>query len=272
MRYPDGGGLTAAGGARPGAGAAAGRGDVRGRASTRCRWRGGCGSARSRRTGGGGAGGRRRGRAGLQGRGRGGVQAGRRRSWPGCGRRWTRARRPGGGMRTSGGRWPGSTTLIGRLFHVALHAARARRTCCTGSGVSPQVPARRAAERDEAAIAAWRERDLAEGTRLAAATGAWICFEDEAGQDLRPPKARTWAPPRPHPGGHGVRQGLRAGVGGRADLPQARRAGGRLFYRVRIHRGRKGERRLHVRSRLRRPDRRRAPAAARPGHPVSGTT
>jgi hypothetical protein len=28
---------------------------------------------------------------------------------------------------------------------------------------------------------------------LAAATGAWICFEDEAGQNLRPPKARTWA-------------------------------------------------------------------------------
>ena len=23
---------------------------------------------------------------------------------------------------------------------------------------------------------------------------AWICFEDEAGQNLRPPKARTWAP------------------------------------------------------------------------------
>ena len=29
---------------------------------------------------------------------------------------------------------------------------------------------------------------------LAAASGAWICFEDEAGQNLRPPKARTWAP------------------------------------------------------------------------------
>ena len=37
-------------------------------------------------------------------------------------------------------------------------------------------------------------RDLGEGTRLAAATGAWIVFEDEAGQNLRPPKARTWAP------------------------------------------------------------------------------
>jgi putative transposase len=35
--------------------------------------------------------------------------------------------------------------------------------------------------------------DLGEGTRLAAATGAWACFEDETGQALRPPKARTWA-------------------------------------------------------------------------------
>ncbi len=35
--------------------------------------------------------------------------------------------------------------------------------------------------------------DLGQGTRLAAATGAWIVFEDEAGQTLRPPKARTWA-------------------------------------------------------------------------------
>ena len=34
-------------------------------------------------------------------------------------------------------------------------------------------------------------RDLGEGTRLAAATGAWVCFEDESGQALQPPVART---------------------------------------------------------------------------------
>jgi hypothetical protein len=34
-------------------------------------------------------------------------------------------------------------------------------------------------------------RDFGEGTRLAAETEAWICFDDEAGQYLRPPKART---------------------------------------------------------------------------------
>ena len=36
--------------------------------------------------------------------------------------------------------------------------------------------------------------DLGEGTRLAALTGTWICYEDEAGQSLRPGRARTWAP------------------------------------------------------------------------------
>jgi hypothetical protein len=36
-------------------------------------------------------------------------------------------------------------------------------------------------------------RDLGESTRLAAGAGAWICFEDEAAQTLRPPEARTWA-------------------------------------------------------------------------------
>ena len=85
-------------------------------------------------------------------------------------------------------------------------------------------------------------RDLGEGARLAAATGAWICFEDEAGQNLRPPKARTWAP-RGHtpvvavPGkGSG-----RVSAAGLVCLKPGSR--GRLFYRVRVHRGRKGERR-----------------------------
>ncbi len=84
--------------------------------------------------------------------------------------------------------------------------------------------------------------DLGEGTRLAAATGAWICFEDEAGQALRPPKARTWARRGHTPvvtvSGKGSG---RVSVAGLACLkPQAR---SHLFYRMRIHRGRKGERR-----------------------------
>ena len=33
---------------------------------------------------------------------------------------------------------------------------------------------------------------MAGGKRTAADLGAWICFEDESGQGLRPPKGRTW--------------------------------------------------------------------------------
>ena len=82
---------------------------------------------------------------------------------------------------------------------------------------------------------------MGEGTRLAATTGAWICFEDEAGQNL-PAEGPYLGPPRAYPRGHGLRQGLGAGVGRGAGVlrPGAR---GHLFYRVRIHRGRKGERR-----------------------------
>ena len=84
--------------------------------------------------------------------------------------------------------------------------------------------------------------DLGEGTRLAAATGAYVCFEDEAGQNLRPPKARTWAPRGRTPvvtvSGKGSG---RVSVAGLVCLRPG--AQGHLFYRVRIHRGRKGERR-----------------------------
>ncbi len=85
-------------------------------------------------------------------------------------------------------------------------------------------------------------RDLGEGTRLAAATGAWIVFEDEAGQNLRPPKARTWAP-RGHTPVIAVsgKGSGRVSVAGLVCLKPGSR--GHLFYRIRIHRGRKGERR-----------------------------
>jgi DDE superfamily endonuclease len=84
--------------------------------------------------------------------------------------------------------------------------------------------------------------DLGEGSRLAAATGAWICFEDEAGQNLRPPKARTWARRGHTPVVTVCGKGSgRVSVAGLVCLrPGAR---GWLFYRVRIHRGCKGERR-----------------------------
>ena len=34
--------------------------------------------------------------------------------------------------------------------------------------------------------------DLAGGKRTAADLGAWLCWENESGQGLRPPKGRTW--------------------------------------------------------------------------------
>jgi transposase len=85
-------------------------------------------------------------------------------------------------------------------------------------------------------------RHLGEGTRLAAVTGAWICFEDEAGQNLRPPKARTWAPRGQTPVVRvpGKSSG-RVSVAGLVCLKPGARA--HLLYRVRVHRGRKGERR-----------------------------
>lgn len=86
------------------------------------------------------------------------------------------------------------------------------------------------------------QRDLGQGSRLAAATGAWIVFEDEAGQNLRPPKARTWAR-RGHTPVVAVsgKGSGRVSVAGLVCLKPGHR--GRLFYRVLIHRGRTGERR-----------------------------
>ena len=81
---------------------------------------------------------------------------------------------------------------------------------------------------------------LGEGTRLAALTGAWICFEDEAGQALRPRRARTWAPRGHTPVARVSGRTGRLSVAGMACLRPGRP--GRFFYRLRVHRRRKGER------------------------------
>jgi len=86
------------------------------------------------------------------------------------------------------------------------------------------------------------DADLGQASRLAAATGAYLCFEDEAGQNLRPPKARTWAPrghtPIVRVSGKGSGKVSVAGLA--CYRPGVR---SRLFYRARTHYGRKGERR-----------------------------
>jgi transposase len=75
----------------------------------------------------------------------------------------------------------------------------------------------------------------------AADLGAYICFEDEAGQGLRPPKGRTWAPR-----GQTPVMWVRGGSRGRVSVagvvcfkPCGRP---RFFYRLPLWRGRKGER------------------------------
>jgi transposase len=77
---------------------------------------------------------------------------------------------------------------------------------------------------------------------VAAQRDAWICFQDEAGQTLRPPKARTWGrrgrtPVVPVSGkGSG-----RISIAGLACFKPGERS--RLIYRTIVHRGRKNERR-----------------------------
>ncbi|MCD9880343.1 transposase [Streptomyces sp. NR30] len=84
--------------------------------------------------------------------------------------------------------------------------------------------------------------DLAGGKTLRAATGAFVCFEDEAGVTGRPPKGRTW-------GRRGITPRVRVSGRGRGRLSVAGllcfRPGlpARLCYRLRRHTGRKGERR-----------------------------
>lgn len=86
------------------------------------------------------------------------------------------------------------------------------------------------------------EGGVAVGKTVAAERGAWLCFEDEAGQTLRPPKARTWGrrgrTPTVAVSGKGSG---RVSVAGLVCFRPGQRS--RLIYRTVVHRGRKGERR-----------------------------
>jgi len=78
---------------------------------------------------------------------------------------------------------------------------------------------------------------LAGHKRTAADLGAWLCFEDESGQGLRPPKGRTWGRRGRTPvvkvtGGHDMRVSLAALI---ATKPGHRP---RLIHRT--HRARRG--------------------------------
>ncbi len=78
--------------------------------------------------------------------------------------------------------------------------------------------------------------DLAGGKKTAADLGAWVCFEDESGQGLRPPKGRTWGRRGRTPvvrvtGGSNRRVSLAALIATRPGCPP------RLIYRVHAGRG-----------------------------------
>jgi len=70
--------------------------------------------------------------------------------------------------------------------------------------------------------------------------GAWICFADEAGQTLRPARARTWAPRGQTPIVKVTGKGSgRISIAGLTCYRPGQRS--RLIYRVMIHKGRKRE-------------------------------
>jgi transposase len=81
---------------------------------------------------------------------------------------------------------------------------------------------------------------VAAGKATAGDLGAYICFEDEAGQGLRPPKGHTWAPRGMRP----VVQ-VRGRGSGRVNMAGVVcfRPGHRthLFYTLHIYHGRRGE-------------------------------
>ncbi|MGV9309468.1 IS630 family transposase [Nonomuraea sp. NPDC003727] len=103
-------------------------------------------------------------------------------------------------------------------------------------GWSVQVPSRKATERDEAKIAAWKDEQWPLIKKKAADLGAWLCFEDEAGQGLRPPKGRTW-------GRRGHTPVVRVTAAGTKRVSMAAlictKAGrrSRLIYRIHLDRG-----------------------------------
>ncbi|WP_455567403.1 IS630 family transposase [Streptomyces anandii] len=130
-------------------------------------------------------------------------------------------------------------TLIGRLFHVSYTVEGTWRLL-KRHGWSWQQPTRRAIERDDDAVEGMEEGDLAAGKSIAAERGAWIVFEDEAGQSMTPPRARTWGrigqTPVVRVRGRGSG---RVSIAGMTCYKPGERS--RLIYAIREYRGRKDE-------------------------------
>ena len=85
-------------------------------------------------------------------------------------------------------------------------------------------PRRRARRRRDRGM---EEGDLAAGKTTAAALGAWIVFEDETGQSMRPPRSRTW-------GRRGITPVIRVRAGGSGSVSVAGLACCRPGHRTRL--------------------------------------
>ena len=113
-------------------------------------------------------------------------------------------------------------TLIGKLFHVGytvegtwkLMRRHGWSRCARRSNATRR---RRGVE----------GRGVARDKRVARDLDAYVCFEDEAGQALRPPKGRTWAPRGARP----VVTVSGAGAAGSAS------PGALVTYELRVHPG-----------------------------------
>ena len=268
MRYPDGGGLTAAERARRERVRLEAAELIEAGASDR-EVAGGSGCRGCRRTGGGG---------------RWPPAAGRR--WPPRGRRREVQAHPRPAGRAGGGagrgpgrvglgrgpvldpgpdRRPGSAAVPG-----GVHAGRDGRAAApdrverAGPGPARRRAGRGGGRRVEGG-------DVARHKRAAAEQGAWLVFEDESGQGLRPPKGRTWGRRGRTPvvtvtGGSNKRVSLAALIAreGRAAAPAA-------LPRPPAPQARRQAQGVH-RDRLRPAPGRRAPAARRARSSWSGTT
>ncbi|WSA19799.1 transposase [Streptosporangium subroseum] len=81
---------------------------------------------------------------------------------------------------------------------------------------------------------------MARYKRAAANLGAWLCFEDEAGQSLRPPKGRTWGRRGKTPVvAVAAKNSGRISIAGLIAVKPGCLP--RLMYRIRVHHGRKAE-------------------------------
>ena len=98
----------------------------------------------------------------------------------------------GGRLETNLWTCPRVAEVIQKHFGVTYHASHVWKVL-RSLGWTPQKPERRARERDEQAIAGWRNRDWPRLKKVAHRHHPLV-FLDESGFMLQPLLRRTWAP------------------------------------------------------------------------------